>query len=314
MVGGSGGGSRGGSHSSAKKQSASGSRTAIKTQEDGTKITTTTDASGSVKMEVNLSASAVAAAEESGGAVALPISAVTAASDVNSAWAITVHTEKDQVVNVAIPTVSPTAGTVAVVVNEDGSTQVVKGSVPTENSVVAPLSNGATVKIVDNSKNFADVPQGAWFEEAVDFVSARDLFHDTTETTFAPDQPMTYAVLMTALAGFDGEETEGGATWYEKGARWAAANGISDGADPNSGITCEQSLTMLWKYQGSPAAADASADQMSDTQKAMNWAVANGIISISENEPLDPQGQISRGQAAEIIMNFAKKASLNSRQ
>ena len=314
VVGGSGGGSRGGSHSSAKKQSASGSRTAIKTQEDGTKITTTTDASGSVKMEVNLSASAVAAAEESGGAVALPISAVTAASDVNSAWAITVHTEKDQVVNVAIPTVSPTAGTVAVVVNEDGSTQVVKGSVPTENSVVAPLSNGATVKIVDNSKNFADVPQGAWFEEAVDFVSARDLFHDTTETTFAPDQPMTYAVMMTALAGFDGEETEGGATWYEKSARWAAANGISDGADPNSGITCEQSLTMLWKYQGSPAAADASADQMSDTQKAMNWAVANGIISISENEPLDPQGQISRGQAAEIIMNFAKKASLNSRQ
>ena len=314
VVGGSGGGSRGGSHSSVKKQSARGSRTTIKTEEDGTKITTTTDASGSVKMEVNLSASAVAAAEESGGAVALPISAVTAASDVNSAWAITVHTEKDQVVNVAIPTVSPTAGTVAVVVNEDGSTQVVKGSVPTENSVVAPLSNGATVKIVDNSKNFADVPQGAWFEEAVDFVSARDLFHDTTETTFAPDQPMTYAVMMTALAGFDGEETEGGATWYEKSARWAAANGISDGADPNSGITCEQSLTMLWKYQGSPAAADASADQMSDTQKAMNWAVANGIISISENEPLDPQGQISRGQAAEIIMNFAKKASLNSRQ
>ena len=314
VVGGSGGGSRGGSHSSAKKQSASGSRTAIKTQEDGTKITTTTDASGSVKMEVNLSASAVAAAEESGGAVALPISAVTAASDVNSAWAITVHTEKDQVVNVAIPTVSPTAGTVAVVVNEDGSTQVVKGSVPTENSVVAPLSNGATVKIVDNSKNFADVPQGAWFEEAVDFVSARDLFHDTTETTFAPDQPMTYAVLMTALAGFDGEETEGGATWYEKGARWAAANGISDGADPNSGITCEQSLTMLWKYQGSPAAADASADQPSDTQKAMNWAVANGIISASESESLDPQGQVSRCQAAEIIMNFAKKVSLNSQQ
>ena len=314
VVGGSGGGSRGGSHSSVKKQSARGSRTTIKTEEDGTKITTTTDASGSVKMEVNLSASAVAAAEGSGGAVALPISAVTAASDVNSAWAITVHTEKDQVVNVAIPTVSPTAGTVAVVVNEDGSTQVVKGSVPTENSVVAPLSNGATVKIVDNSKNFADVPQGAWFEEAVDFVSARDLFHDTTETTFAPDQPMTYAVMMTALAGFDGEETEGGATWYEKSGQWAAANGISDGADPNSGITCEQSLTMLWKYQGSPAAADASADQMSDTQKAMNWAVANGIISISENEPLDPQGQISRCQAAEIIMNFAKKVSLNSQQ
>ena len=314
VVGGSGGGSRGGSHSSVKKQSARGSRTTIKTEEDGTKITTTTDASGSVKMEVNLSASAVAAAEGSGGAVALPISAVTAASDVNSAWAITVHTEKDQVVNVAIPTVSPTAGTVAVVVNEDGSTQVVKGSVPTENSVVAPLSNGATVKIVDNSKNFSDVPQGAWFEEAVDFVSARDLFHDTTETTFAPDQPMTYAVMMTALAGFDGEETEGGATWYEKSGQWAAANGISDGADPNSGITCEQSLTMLWKYQGSPAAADASADQMSDTQKAMNWAVANGIISISENEPLDPQGQISRCQAAEIIMNFAKKVSLNSQQ
>ena len=286
--------SRGGS--SSKKQSSNRSRTTTKTQEDGTKITTTTDAAGNVEVEVSLSVSAVTAAEESGKAVPLPVSPVTAAGDMGKAWGITVHTGRDQLVNVSIPVVSPDSGTVAVMVNGDGSAEVIKNSVATENSIVAPLSDGVTVKIVDNGKNFSDIPEGAWYEEAADFVSARDLFRDTAETAFAPDEPVTYGVMITALADFQGMEIQSG------------------GSDPNSGITCEQSVTMLWRCQGSPAAANALADQLSDEQKAMAWAAENGIISSSENAPFNPQGQVTRGQAAQIIMNFAKNVFLNSRQ
>ena len=36
---------------------------------------------------------------------------------------------------------------------------------------------------------------------------------------------------------------------------WAAVHGMRDGAAPDSRITCEQLVTMLWKYQGSPVTA-----------------------------------------------------------
>ena len=130
---------------------------------------------------------------------------------------------------------------------------------------------------------------------------------------------MTYAMLTTALARFDGVQTDGGTAWYEKGMEWAAARGIQDGANPDSNITGEQLVTMLWKYQGSPVLVDPlseneGAGQVSDAQKAMRWAMNNGIISGFEDGSFDPQSQISRAQAAQIIMNFAKKASLNSAQ
>ena len=45
-----------------------------------------------------------------------------------------------------------------------------------------------------------------------------------------------FAMLMLVLARFDGSDTRGGATWYEKGMEWAIANGISDGSSPEQNI------------------------------------------------------------------------------
>ena len=293
-----------------------GSLVITKTQKDGSVVTTTTDAADKVKMEAKLSDQAVHTAQQNNKAVALPISSVRVVKDVAEATAITVHTAKEELVKVAIPTVLPTAGTVAVMVNGDGSTSVIKGSVPTEKGVVAFLPNGATIKIVDNSKSFSDVPAGAWFEEAVSFISARDLFYGTTETSFAPDAPMTYAAVTTALARFDGAQTDGGATWYEKSMEWAAVRGIRDGSGPDSRVTCEQLVTMLWKYQGSPVTVSdsAAAGQISDVQKAMDWAMKNNAANGFSNGVLDPQMQVSRGQAAQIIMNLFTTTTVNSVQ
>ena len=301
------------------RRDSDGSRIVTEKHRDGTVVTTTTDAAGKLKMEAKLSVSGISAAEQNGKAVALPISAVQAVKDVSVASAITVHTQKDQLVKVAIPAVLPTAGTVAVMVNEDGSTTVMKTSVPTKDSVVVSLPNGATIKIVDNSKSFSDVPAESWFADAVSFVSARELFHGTTETAFIPDASMTYAMLTTALARFDGAQTDGGATWYEKSMEWAAVRGIKDGTDPNSNITGEQLVTILWKYQGSPVVTDALSDygnvsQLSDAEKSMEWAMKNSIVSGFEDGAFDPKRQVNRAQAAQIIMNFAKSTALNPAQ
>lgn len=48
---------------------------------------------------------------------------------------------------------------------------------------------------------------------------------------------MARAMLMTVLAHFDGQDTTGGAVWYEKAMAWVMENGISDGSDPDGSIT-----------------------------------------------------------------------------
>ena len=56
--------------------------------------------------------------------------------------------------------------------------------------------------IVDNAKEFEDT-NGHWAEDAIDFATAHEFFAGVTEDTFAPDSPMTRAMLITVLARFD---------------------------------------------------------------------------------------------------------------
>lgn len=111
-------------------------------------------------------------------------------------------------------------------------------SIVIEDGVTASLPDGATVKIVDNHKDFTDVPSRYWGAEAIAFVSARELFAGTTEATFAPKAPMTRAMLMMVLARLDGADTTGGGTWYEKGVAWAVARGVSGVSPASSCAPC----------------------------------------------------------------------------
>ncbi len=296
-----------------------GSSVTAVTHNNGTITTNSSDAFGNVTIGVQLSVLAISTAQQSGGAVALPVSAVAAVKDAATAPSITVSTGGAPA-KVAIPTQTPSAGTVAVIIREDGSSQIIRNSALTNDSIVAVLPDGATVKIVDNSKSFVDVPAGSPFENAVAFVSARELFHNTADTVFAPEAPMTNAMLITALARLDGTETDSSAeagentNWYAKSMEWAAARGINPGINPDGAMVGEDLITTLWTYMGSPAAADASLNftdnaqvnstQASNTQAALLWAANSGIISGFEDGSLNLQGQITRAQAAQIIMNL----------
>ena len=161
------------------------------------------------------------------------------------------------------------------------------------------------------SKSYSDVKTGDWFNDAVKYVSDKGLMSGTGSDKFAPSTTTTRAMLMTVLARYAGEDTTGGATWYEKGMEWAKAKGVSDGTNPNANITREQLVTMLYRYAGSPKA-DGKLDSFSDSASvstyaadAMQWAVANGIVNGS-NGKLNPQNNATRAEVAAILMRFCE--------
>ena len=162
------------------------------------------------------------------------------------------------------------------------------------------------------SKNgFDDVASSDWFADAVKYVADKGLMNGTDDNQFSPNASTTRGMLMTVLARYAGEDTTGGATWYEKGMEWAKAKGVSDGTNPNANITREQLVTMLYRYAGSPKA-DGKLDSFSDSASvssyaadAMQWAVANGIVNGS-NGKLNPQNNATRAEVAAILMRFCE--------
>ena len=281
---------------------------------DGTTGTVVTDKNGNIiEVKATVSSAAIKAAEKSGEAVTLPVE-VPAAKTTEDAPAVQVTMPKTAgSVKVEVPVEKVTPGTVAVIVKADGTEEIVKTSVVTENGVVLKVKGNVTVKVIDNSKEFMDVhPVNHWAEGAIDFVTAREMFNGTSTTTFTPDSSMTRAQLMTVLARFDGVDTTTGDTWYEKGMEWAKVNGVSDGSNPNGNITREQLATMLWRYSGSPAA-KGSIDHFSDADKvsdyaadAMAWAVEIGLINGMGDDTLAPQGDATRAQLATILMRYCE--------
>ena len=160
-------------------------------------------------------------------------------------------------------------------------------------------------------KTFSDVAKSDWFADAVAYVTDKGLMSGTGSDKFAPSATTTRAMLMTVLARYAGEDTTGGATWYEKSMEWAKAKGVSDGTNPNADITREQLVTMLYRYAGSPAV-NGSPSDFSDAasvssyaENAMQWAVANGIVNGS-NGKLNPQDNATRAEVAAILMRFCE--------
>lgn len=280
------------------------------TQTDGTTSITTTSPSGQVSAQVSLPQSVVDNAQKPGAAVSLPVPEMPVSSDRATAPTIQVDTPSSAAVKVKIPVKRVTPGTVAILVKADGTEEILKTSLVTADGVTVRLPSGSTVKLVDNYKPFRDVPGTRWSANAVAFVSSRAIFEGTSAVTFSPGASMTRAMIVTALARFDGVDTASGSTWYEKGAQWAVANGISDGTNLDRTLTREQLVSMLYRYAGTPATeSDLSGFADSSTlspyaEKAMSWAVETGLISGVGSSTLAPRKQATREQVAAVLARF----------
>lgn len=160
---------------------------------------------------------------------------------------------------------------------------------------------------------FTDVAPGAWYYDAVAYVSENGLMNGVDTGIFDPDGSLTRAMVWTILARIEGADTEGGETWYAKARDWAMETGVSDGTDAMGAITREQLVTMLWRSRGEPVVdfllTARDADRISSwAYEAMRWAVSEGIIEGDENGFISPAATATRAQAAAIIMRFIEGA------
>ena len=158
---------------------------------------------------------------------------------------------------------------------------------------------------------FKDVAQNSWYAGAVQYVTSSSLMNGTSSTAFSPNASMSRGMLMTVLARYAGESTDGGTVWYEKGMNWAKSKGVSDGSAPNANITREQLAAMLYRYAGEPdGAADLSAYTdagavSSYAEKAVAWCVAKGILTGKTDTTLAPKATATRAECAAMLQRFA---------
>ena len=297
-----------------------GSTTKTETKKDGSSVTETkaadgstgtvkTDKHGQTTAETTLSSKAIETAKKSGEAVKAPVE-VEASRDSNTAPTVKIELPRnsgDTKVEIPVSNVKP--GTVAVLVHADGTEEILKASVSTENGIRLTVDGSATVKIVDNSKDFIDT-RNHWAKDAIDFVSARELVNGMNDSIYAPNNSTTRAQLWTILARQNDADLNGGNTWYEKAQLWSKNKGISDGTEPNAAINRAQMVTMLWRAMGQPAAGGSAsfADVPADSYyaQAVAWAIENGITAGVGGGRFDPNSTCTRAQIAAFLARSMK--------
>ena len=270
----------------------------------GSTGTVKTDKHGQTEAKTALSSKAIEDAKKSGEPVKAPVE-VKATRDSNTAPTVKVELPKGTgETKVEIPVSNVKPGTVAVLVHPDGTEEIVKNSLPTEDGIQLTVNGGATVKIVDNSKDFADT-RNHWAKDAIDFVSARELVNGMNDSIYAPNNSTTRAQLWTILARQNDADLNGGNTWYEKAQLWSKDKGVSDGANPNGTIDRAQMVTMLWRAAGQPTAGGTAnfTDVPADSYyaNAVSWAVEGGITAGVGDGRFDPAATCTRAQIATFL-------------
>ena len=162
---------------------------------------------------------------------------------------------------------------------------------------------------------FYDVPNGAYFYEAVKWAVKNGITTGVGNDLFAPEQPCTRAQIVTFLwraAGSPEPKTASSftdvpvSTYYAKAVAWAVENGITNGMTatefaPDATCTRGQSVTFLYRALGKKVESSANfTDVKSDAfyADAINWAVANNVTNGTSNTTFSPNADCTR---AEIV-------------
>lgn len=235
----------------------------------------------------------------------------------------------------AVPVAEAGDGVVAVLVNADGSEEIIKKSVINEGRLLAVLNGSATIKFMDRSRSFNDVAGSFWGRGAVAFATSHELFSGISETEFAPNAPMTRGMLVSVLHRLENTPAGGDIDfadvkeddWYTEAVAWAAGNGIASGTDrgfePGADITREQIAVMLYQYAkliGADTGVQGDAAQFGDAEQisgwaadAVSWAVGTGLLQGKDGNALDPRGKATRAEVAAISQRLVAKVLFNVR-
>ena len=162
---------------------------------------------------------------------------------------------------------------------------------------------------------FYDVPNGAYFYEAVKWAVDKGITNGLSDTMFGPYESCTRAQIVTFLwraTGSPEPKTASSFTdvpanaYYAKAVAWAVENGITNGMTatmfaPDATCTRGQSVTFLYRaLKGTASGSTNFTDVKSDAfyADAVNWAVASDVTNGTSNTTFSPNADCTR---AEIV-------------
>ena len=172
---------------------------------------------------------------------------------------------------------------------------------------------------------FYDVPNNAYFYEAVKWAVKNGITTGVGNDLFAPEQPCTRAQIVTFLWRAAGSpEPKGAASgmtdvvsggYYEKAVAWAIENGITTGTttstfSPDATCTRAQAVTFLARALKAKAA---SAAEFSDVPNdsyfadAVAWAAANGVTEGIGGGLFGSDNDCTRGQIVTFLYRAYNK-------
>ena len=161
---------------------------------------------------------------------------------------------------------------------------------------------------------FYDVPNGAYFYEAVKWAVENGITTGVGNDLFAPEQPCTRAQIVTFLWRAAGSPEPKDAasgmsdvvsgSYYEKAVAWAIENGITTGTttstfSPDATCTRAQSVTFLYRALGTaPTTVNGSDAFYAD---AVAWAVESGVTNGTTDSTFSPNNSCTRAQIVTFL-------------
>lgn len=181
----------------------------------------------------------------------------------------------------------------------------------------------------EEATHFTDLISTEWYYTSACYAYVQGLFTGVSSTTFAPQSPVTRAMMATVLYRMaDQPDTSGSSSfsdvpedqWYSDSVAWAEENGVVNGVGdgkfaPDGKLTREELAMMLRNYADRYLQADVSAgDNLNSfadketvsewAKEAVGWAVSVGVLTGRDNNDLDPGGEASRAEASAMLQRF----------
>ncbi len=181
-------------------------------------------------------------------------------------------------------------------------------------------------------KGFKDVKSSAWYKPAVDFAYDYNYMKGVSSTLFEPNVTVNRAMLASVLYRISGSRAVYSSSsftdnkkgeWYFNGVEYCYRNEIVFGYGngrfgPEHPLLREDMMAMLFRFavklrystttvSSEPLKSYVDRGKVSaHAVKAINWGLANSLISGVSYTEISPRTAATRAQLAQVLMNFAE--------
>jgi len=187
------------------------------------------------------------------------------------------------------------------------------------------------IEKLEMTNPFTDVKDGQWYTEGILWCYHSGYMAGVSDTVFGRKDNVTRAMFATILAKIDGSDISGYSEmsftdvkpgqWYSNAIEWAASNGYAAGLGEGifgykQNVSREQIALFFYTYSsknGIDVSAEANLSGYADLNRihswaldAVEWAVAEGLISGTSDTTLSPRDSATRAEIALVIKNYVE--------